>query len=164
MAVLKKITLALVTLTLLYAGVGFVVRCCTSDETRIRQLVAGMAEAYDSGHPGECVAPLARDWHHEGYEFDRELLRGALFQTSMERDPETRALLSKVTLDANAAVVTVTGAHATLACEATFARFRRDVWEDTWRLHVEAELTKGDDGWKITKSRHQDLRGTQLGR
>ena len=101
---------------------------------------------------------------HEGHSIDRQLLLGALFQAARERDRETRELLSKVEVDEDAAAITVEGERATLACEALFSRLRRGTWEEAWRARFTAELVDGDDGWEIVRSRHEDLRGTHLGR
>ena len=160
----KRILLALLALAGLYFGGRSLVRFFASDETKIRRLVAQMEEAYNEGSPGSCVGPLAKDWRHEGYELDRELLLGALFQTARDRDRETRQLRTKVEVDEDAVEVSVDGEHATLTTEATFSRLRAGAWEESWRLCITAELQDGDDGWEIVKSRHQDLRGTQLGR
>ena len=160
----RKILGLVLALGALYLVGAWLVDTFTSDETKIRRIVADMEEAYNAGKPGSCVGPLAKDWRHEGYELDRELLLGALFQASRERDRETKQLLSCVAVDEDAAEVTLDGERATLACEAVFSRLRHGAWEETWRIHAEAELADGDDGWRIVKSRHQDLRGTQLGR
>lgn len=160
----KRILFALIALVVLFLGARSLLRFFSSDETKIRRLVAQMEEAYNAGKPGSCVGPLSKDWRHEGYELDRELLLGALFQAARERDKETRQLRTRVEVDEQAVVVTVDGEHATLATEATFFRLRAGAWEESWRMRIEAELSDGDDGWEIVKSRHQDERGTHLGR
>jgi hypothetical protein len=159
-----KLLLALVVLGTLFLGGRWLVRWLESDETKIRRLVAGMEEAYNRGSPGGCVAPLAKNWRHEGHALDRELLFGALFQTARDRERETRRLRSRVEVDEDAAEIAVAGERATLAVEACFSRLRAGAWEAAWRLAIEAELEHGDDGWEIVRSRHQDLEGTHLGR
>ena len=160
----KKLVLALLALVALYLGIAWLVRLFTPDETKIRRLVAQMEDAYNRGNPGDCVEPLARDWRHERYALDRQLLFGALLQTAQERDHETRALLTRVAIDEDAATVNVQEGGAQLELEALFERRRAGEWHETWRIRVEAELADGDDGWEIVKSRHQDVRGTHLGR
>ena len=160
----KKILLPLFALLSLYFGAGFLIRFFASDETKIRWRIADMEEAYNAGRPGACVAPLARDWHHEGSSIDREMLLGGLFQAARERDKQTGGLRSRVEVDEDAAQIAVNGARATLAVEARFSRLRAGAWEDAWRVRFEAELVDGDDGWQIVKSRHEDLAGTHLGR
>lgn len=160
----RKLLLSLLALGALYLGLGPVLRLFASDETKIRWLVEQMEEAYNAGRPGSCVGPLAKDWRHEGYALDREMLLGGLFQAARERDKETRQLRSRVAVDEHALVIVVDGGHATLQVPATFSRLRGGQWEEAWRLAVTAELEHGDDGWKIVRSRHTDLAGTQLGR
>jgi hypothetical protein len=161
---IKRVLFALLALVVLFYAVRGLVRFLASDETKIRRLVAGMEEAYNAGRPGSCVGPLAKDWRHESYQLDRELLLGALFQVARERDRETHELLTRVTVDEDAATVTVQDERATLALEALFERRRAGAWRETWRVRVEAELADGEDGWQIVKSRHTDLAGTHLGR
>jgi hypothetical protein len=159
----KKIALGLVALAALYLGCRWLVRALASDETRIRWLVERMEQGYDEGDPGDCVGPLAADWRHEGYELNRELLFGGLLQIAMqERERETRELLTRVEL--SGLRISVSGDTAELECEAAFSRRRRGEWQETWRMRAWAELVDGDDGWEIVRSRHQDLRGTELGR
>jgi hypothetical protein len=161
---LRRILLASLALAALVLGTGALVRACAADETKIRWLIADMEEAYNEGDAGDSVGPLARDWRHEGYSIDRQLLLGALFQASRERDRETKQLLSRVEVDEDAAAITVEGDRATLECEALFSRLRRGTWEEAWRVRFTAELVEGDGGWEIVRSRHEDLRGTHLGR
>jgi len=154
----------LLALGALYAGVAFLVEVLTPEETKIRRLLGDMEEAYNAGRPGSCVEPVAKDWHHEGHEIDRELLFGALVQTALDRDRETKELRTRVELDEDAAEVAVDGERATAACDATFFRLRAGQWSESWRVHLEAELEDRDDGWEIVRSRHRDLAGTHLGR
>ncbi len=160
----KKLVLSLLALLALYLGIGPLRRLFASDETKIRWLVEQMEEAYNAGRPGSCVGPLAKGWRHEGYEIDRELLLGALFQAARERDRETRQLLSRVVVDEDALVIRVDGARATLEVPATFSRLRAGQWQESWRISVTAELEHGDEGWEIARSRHADLAGTHLWR
>lgn len=163
-AVIQRILLAAFALLALFFGGRGLVRFLASDETKIRRIVAEMEAAYNEGRPGACVSPLAKDWHHEGSEIDRELLLGALFETARDRDRETRQLRTHVDIDEDAARIQVDGEHATLALDATFSRLRAGQWEPTWRVAFEAELENGSDGWGIVKSRHEDRSGTLLGR
>ena len=100
--VLRKALLSILAIVGLFLGVRGVVRFLASDETKIRWLVEQMEEAYNDGRPGSCVGPLAKDWKHEGYSIDREMLLGGLFQAARERDKETRQLRSRVEVDEDA--------------------------------------------------------------
>lgn len=160
----KKILLPLFALLVLYLGIGLVIRFFASDETKIRWLVAQMEQAYNAGRPGACVGPLAKAWRHEGYELDREMLLGGLFQAAREREKETRQLRSKVEVDEDALEVVVNGERATLSTQAVFWRLRAGSWVQSWHLRIQADLVDGEEGWEIVKSRHDDLAGTHLGR
>ena len=161
---IRKILALLLALGALYLGVNFLVELFTSDETKIRHLLGDMEEAYNAGKPRSCIEPVAKDWHHEGYEIDRELLFGALAQTFLDRDRETKQLRTRVEVDEGAAEVAVDGERAAVACEATFFRLRAGQWSESWHVRLEADLEDRDDGWEIVKSRHRDERGTHLGR
>jgi hypothetical protein len=163
-AMLKKVLLSALALAALYLGIGGLVRFFASDETKIRWLVEGMEEAYDAGRPGSCVGPLARDWRHDGYSLDREMLLGGLFQAARDRDRETRELRTRVDVEPGSLEIAVDGERATLAAVARFERLRAGEWQESWRARIEAELVDGDEGWEIVKSRHEDLAGTHLGR
>lgn len=159
----RLLLVAFVLLALFFGGRGLV-RFLASDETKIRRTVAGMEAAYNEGSPGGCVGPLAKGWRHEGSEIDRDMLLGALFEAARDRDKETRQLRTHVDVDEEAARIQIDGERATLSLEAVFSRLRAGAWEPAWRVVFEAELTNGDDGWEIVKSRHQDESGTHLGR
>lgn len=160
----NRIFLGALVLASLYFGYGHALRFFAAEETKIRWLVEQMEEAYNHGKPGSCVGPLARSWRHEGSEIDRQMLLGALFQTARDREKDTRQLRSRVEVDEEAAQVVVDGERATLALEATFSRLRQGQWSETWHARIEAELVEGEDGWEIVRSRHEDVRGTHLGR
>lgn len=162
---MKKILLMVSTGLVLILAVRWLVLALASDETKIRRLVERMEAGYDEGQPSKCVGPLAEDWQHAGYELDRELLRGALLQTALQdRDRETKELLTRVDVLPESLAITVDGETASLACEVVFSRLRKGAWEETWRMRAAADLVDGEDGWEIVRSRHEDLRGTQLGR
>ena len=164
MGLLKRLVLLLLAVVACSFLGRALYRALASDETKIRWMVRDMVEGYDEGDVGDCIGPFAEDWRHEGHEITRELLRGALLQTALERDPATKQQLSSVDLDEDSLVVEVDGASARVACEARFSRLRRGAWEPAWTLRAEAELEKREEGWKIVRSRHQDVRGTELGR
>jgi hypothetical protein len=160
----KRLALLLVAVALTSFLGRALYRALASDETKIRWMVADMVRGYDEGDVGDCIGAFAESWRHEGSEITRELLRGALIQTALERDPATKRQSSRVEIQAESLVVTVAGDKARLECEARFSRLRHGEWEPTWDLHAEAELEKGEHGWRIVQSRHRDLRGTELGR
>lgn len=157
--------MGLATVAVAFVVGRWVVLSMVSDETKIRWLVERMEEGYDDGDLSDCVGPLSDDWHHEGYLVDRERLKLGLFQAFREeRDRDTGKRTSKVDVDEDGMQIAVDGDEATLTAEAVFSRLRGEAWEDTWNIRVEAHLEKGDDGWKIVRTSHEDLKGTQLSR
>jgi len=136
-----------------------------SDETKIRWLVEGMEEGFNEGDLSDCVGPLHPRWLHEGYSLNREYLKGGLFQAFREeRDRDTGERTSKVEVDEESFYVEVEGEKARLEVEARFSRLRNEAWELTWHIRVSGDLEKGEDGWKIVRTQHDDLKGTQLSR
>jgi hypothetical protein len=136
-----------------------------SDETKIRWLVEEMEEGYNAGDLSDCVGPLHEDWEHDGHSLTRDYLKGGLFQAFREeRDRETGKRTSKVEIDPESFSVVVEDEQARIELEARFSRQKQGVWAETWHIRVFGNLENGEDGWRITRTRHDDLSGTQLSR
>ena len=162
---MKRALLVVFALVFLFFLGRWIVIALASDETKIRWLVENMEDGYNEADAGDCIGPLAEDWTHEGYEVERELIRGAILQDYLQdRDRETKKLRRRVDVDHDTLVVEVDGDTARFTVEVTFERLREGEWEETWRMRAQAELQAGEDGWKIHRTRHEDLRGTQLSR
>ncbi len=162
---MRRVILVLGTILFVYFGGRAALRGLASDETKIRWKIEQMFEGYNTGRAGLGVAHLHKNWRHEAYELDRELLRGALIRASMQdRDRETKELTSRVELLEDSLVISVAEAQANIELRAAFSRRRDGEWTEGWRIRVEADLEKGDEGWQIVTSRHDDLEGTQLSR
>lgn len=171
---MRRALAVLVALPLLWLGGRALVRAFASDETRIRWMLASMEEGYNTGDVGDAVAPLHRDWSHEGTELDRDLIRAGLArELFQDRDPRTKKLRRRVELDPGSVEVAVGEDGADVALVARFARLdpRPDAgaedeaaWGVVWTARIEAELVRTDDGWRILRSRHADVEGTQLSR
>ena len=169
---MKRVLTVLGTVLLIYFGGRALYRAMASDEQKIRWAVEGMFEGYNTAQPRLCVGPLAEDWRHDSWPgLDRELLRGGLFRVSMQdRDRQTKELTTRVELVPESLFISVEGDTASFELEAFTSHHARPEpgadreWEERWRFHVWAQLEKGEDGWKIVTSRHEDLAGTQLSR
>jgi len=163
---MRRILLVLGTVLFVWFAGKWLYHELASDEQKIRWQVERMIEGYNTAQPGMAVGPLDVAWRHEGRgELDRELLRGALFRVAMnDRDRQTRELTSRVELVEDSVAIEVTRDTATLEFEAVFSRKQGTEWNERWRLHIGADLEDKEDGWKIVRSRHEDLRGTQLSR
>ncbi len=143
----------------------WIVIALASDETKIRWLVENMEDGYNEADAGDCIGPLAEDWTHEGYEVERELIADGIRRDYLQdRDRDTKKLLRRVDIDEDTLVVEVDGDTARFTVEVIFERLQNGEWEETWRMRAHAELRAGDDGWKIHRTRHEDLSGTQLSR
>ncbi len=162
---MKRILLALAGTAALLVAARSLYRALAPDETKIRWMVERMVEGYNTDDVGDCIGPLAEEWRHEDYHLDRDELRAGLLHASLQdRDTKTKKLDRRVEVDSENLAVEVSGSSANLRCQAAFFRRRGEIWNDTWRIEIEADLQHGEHGWKIVRSRHRDLRGTQLSR
>ncbi len=162
---MKRILLALAATGVLLVAARSLYRALAPDETKIRWMVERMVAGYNTDDVGDCIGPLAEDWRHEEYHLDRDELRAGLLHASLQdRNTKTKKLDRRVELDSESLFVEVSGSSADLRCEASFSRRRDETWKETWRVAVEADLEKRGRDWKIVRSRHRDLRGTQLSR
>jgi hypothetical protein len=148
----------------LFLGARWLWHALASDERKIRWLVEGAADGFDEAHSGPVLDALTLDWLHESTPgFDRavlvDVLRALYFQ---ERDPSTRRFRYRVEIDAAALAIAVEGERARLAGEARFDRSLQGEWKPIWRVRFEADLIDGDDGWRVARSRHEDLEGRGL--
>lgn len=162
---MARFLLALAAVPLLWFGGRALVRLLASDETLIRWAIEDMEEGYNEGDVGDAIGPVHERWAHEGYEFDRELLRAVLVgEFLQDRDPETKKLLRRVRLVEDSLVVEAEGDGARARVEAVFSRREQGEWRDVWHAHVESDWRRTEDGWRLTSSRHEDRAGTQLSR
>ena len=53
----------------------------------------------------------------------------------------------------------VVGDTASVLVTVLFERLRGESWETRWKARIEAELRDGDEGWEITRTRHETLEG-----
>lgn len=161
---MRRLALSLILIALAFLVLRRVYVALASDETQIRWLVDRMESAYDAGRAGACVADVHRDWTHEGRSptsVNRANLeaglRGRFFQS---RAPEGRELLLAVDVDRDTLEIAVAeDGTATLRCEARFLEKEREVWGETWRVRLEADLVHDEGRWQILRTRHTTLEG-----
>jgi len=169
---MRRVLTVLGAALLIFFGGRGLYRTMASDEQKIRWTVEGMITGYNTARPSLCIEPLAEEWRHESLpQLDRELLRGGLFRFSMqERDRKTKELTTRVELVPESLLVSVEDDTADFELEACTSRHVRSEldgergWEESWRFRVVGHLEKGEGGWKIVSSRHEDLAGTRLSR
>lgn len=163
---MARVLLVLLGLVVLGFGGRALIRTLASDETLIRWEIEAMERGYNSGDVGDAIAPLTKDWVHEGYELNRDLLHAGLVgEFFQDRHPVTKELLRRAELVEDSLEVELTGADAARAnAEVVFSRLEQEAWGEAWRARIESDWERREDGWRLVHSRHSDLRGTQLSR
>lgn len=162
---MKQILVILAASVMTFVLGRMLVLAFVSDETKITWLIEEMEEGFNEGDLSECIGPLHDDWRHDDYPVNREYMKGGLFRAFREeRDRETFERTSKVEIVGDGILVEVEDDTARIEVEARFSRRRRDAWEETWHIKVFGDLEDGEDGWKIVRTRHDDVKGTQLSR
>ena len=163
---MKRLLLLLVALPVLWFVGSAVLRGFASDETQIRWRIEAMRDGYNSGDLGDVLIALDREWTHERSRLDRELIKGGLLREFFQdRHPKTKELLRRVRFDESSFDVQVSGDRAQLELVVTSSRWKGDDrWEDVWEARISADLRRGDSGWKILRSRHENLHGTHRDR
>ena len=162
---LKQVLTVIAGSLVLYFVGRWVVLALASDETRIRWMIENMEEAYNEGKAGRCVAPLAKNWTHDSYDgVNRDLVFAVLAREVLGPEAKQRGE-RRVVVDPEGLLIEVLDEErASLTAEVDFSRLLEEEWQSRWRARVEADLEKGEDGWRIVRSRHTDLEGTQLSR
>jgi len=160
---MKRALLVLVVLVVGYGGVRWLVGALASDETRIRWVVEEMVAGFNEGSAKRATSGLAETWKHEGTELRRDDLRGYLLaEFQQQRSRKGRRLTLRVEVPEDALQVEVKGERAALGLEARFEKLRGEEWQPLWRVHVDAALARGEDGWKIVETTKEDLEGRGL--
>ncbi len=162
---MKRGLTVLLATVIVVLGVRAIARSLASDETKIRWRIESMVEGYNTGDVGDAIGPLAKDWRHEDFPYDREAIRGGLIRESLQdRDRETGKLRRRVELDADTLSIQTADDTATLEVEASFQKLEGDEWTERWRARISGDLRNGENGWFLFASRHEDLVGTPLSR
>jgi len=159
---MKRVLLILVALPVLWFASRALMHALASDETLIRWQMEAMREGYNEGKMSYVVRPIHEDWRHEGQSVDRDLLkRGLLQEFFQDRHPKTKQLMRRLDFDENALDLRVEGDTAQLALEVRFSRLQGgEEWREVWRARIEADLTKTKEGWRLLRTRHEDLEGS----
>lgn len=163
---MKRALLILLALPILWFASRALMHAFASDETLIRWQLEAMREGYNEGKMSYVVRPIHEDWRHEGSSVDRDLVkRGLLQEFLQDRHPKTKKLMRRLDFDENALDLRVEGAEAELVLEVWFSRLQGgEEWREVWRARIEADLTKTDDGWRLLRTRHEDLKGSSRSR
>ena len=169
---MNRIILLALALILLSLGARLVFSHFVSEETKIRWLVEDMVEGFNAGKARQSVRGLDSNWSHAERPLDRDMLRGFILGEAMQGGlGSRRAFPWRVELPPDSLRIQVAEDEdsAALEAELLFSHNRSGTeepadWELQWHLRLLAELHPTDEGWRILKSRHEDIQGALIGR
>ena len=139
-------------------GLRTVILALASDEARIRWAIEDMIEGYQEGDVGDSTEYLAREWTHEeapgiDVEYLKQGMRGR-YLTDRQEGHRRRAGLDEESL-----AIDVTEDLATTVFEVRFFRTRTDQEQLEWHARFRADWRRGDGGWEILRSGHENVSG-----
>jgi len=156
----RAVASVLAALVLWFAGRALV-RALASDETKIRRLVESMADGFDRTRMDPILQGLDRGFVDETSGATRQELREALaYLFFTAKDETTKAFPYRAKVEIGS--VTVRRPSAECAAEVRFVDLRGGKGTPAWQIGVRLELARGDDGWKIVKSKYETRSGRML--
>jgi hypothetical protein len=158
----RRALLALIALSILVLAAQRACVALASQTTRIRWRLEEMESGFNKAELGPCMRGIAATWRDEEREIGRaELADGLRALFFQEVDPESHAFRLRVGIDRESLAIELDPARegrARVALEALFELLERGAWSATWRVRIEAELTRDAQlGWQVTQSRSTTL-------
>jgi hypothetical protein len=156
----KRILALLVAAVLWIAGRALVLGLA-SDDTKIRRIVETMADGFDRTRMDPILAGLHREFVDETSGATRQEVREALaylFFTAKDETTKGFPYRAKVEITSLA----VHRPTAECAADVRFVDLRGGKETPAWEIGVRFELERGDDGWRIRKSRYETRSGRML--
>jgi hypothetical protein len=158
---MKRAVLLLALAAALFLIGRAIVRGLASDETKIRRVVEQMADGFDRTRMDPVLEGLARDFEDETSGATRQELREALAYLFFEAvDKHTKRFAYRVEVEIQR--ITVEGTNAVCELNARFLRVGDAGESPAWEIAVTASFTRGDDGWRIRRTRHTTKSGERL--
>ncbi len=158
---MKRAVLILAIAAALFLAGRAIVRGLASDETKIRRVVAHMAEGFDRTRMDPILDGLTRDFEDETSAATRQELREALAYLFFEAvDEHTKRFAYRV--DVEIGRIAVDGTNAECELDARFLDVRAAGESPAWEIAVTASFTRGDDGWRIRRTKHATKSGERL--
>lgn len=155
---LRKIGFALVAIALVYFGARALIRGFASDETKIRTGLEAACKGFSDARMNPILEFLARDFREETTGFDRENLRTVVVGAFMsEKDPVTRGFPYRAAVVPDSLVIDVekpAATKASIAFKVRITDMRGDGERTAWEFHVDGTMRKGDDGWQMSRAKH----------
>lgn len=155
---MRRPLLIIAVLVAAFFGGRAIWRARASDETRIRWLFEGEAEAFNEGQGLYSTGSFAPDWQDETAGINTQSLRSVvMWMWQHRRDPATKRFLHRVELGEMQIAVEGDRAQATvpMALHQGLDKNERKVWE----LTVTADLARKDGAWRIERTRHETVSG-----
>jgi hypothetical protein len=158
---MKRAVLILAIAAALFLAGRAIVRGLASDETKIRRVVEPMADGFDRTRMDPVLDGLTRDFEDETSGATRQEMREALAYLFFEAvDEHTKRFAYRV--DVEVRRVAVDGLSAECEMNARFVDLRSGGAAPAWEIAVTAKFTRGDDGWRIRRTKHTTTSGERL--
>ena len=132
------------------------------EETRIRQLIETMVEAFNDRDAGDCAAGLADDFREETVRLGKPEIHALLvYLFFARRDPRTGEAPYRIEVPPESLRTTL-GPGDDEAKVEFIARFLEDRGKGArpvWEAAISAEVVKVDGEWKVKRSSHESASG-----
>lgn len=160
---MRKIALILAGLVLTFLAGRAVIRGMASEETRIRWLVQEEVEAFNATSIDRCMEVFASEYQETTtglYRADLQRVLRYVFQKFRDRD--SREFLYHLVAP-DELVDVVLRDQAETEAEADFVVVLSERGVPVWSIRVQAELFRGEDGWRFVSSQHSTVEGARPG-
>lgn len=156
---LRRLLLIAALLVVAYFVVGAIRRALASDETRIRQVFADEAAAFNDCAALSVLSHFAPTWQDETTAVTCQALKSSLLWVFQNRrDPRSKRFLYR--LEVGECDVDVQGEQASATVPLVLHEGLDAGDKVIWELRVTAELGKHDGEWRVDRSRHETVRGS----
>ena len=153
---MKKIIPILAGLVLAFLVGREVILGMASEETRIRRLLQDEVDAFNDASVSGCMAGFAPEYQDLTSRLDRTSLQRALLYT-FQKHREYRIAAPGELLDVRMRNDAETEAQVDLRVVLS------DGDAPLWAIRVQAELSRGDHGWRFVSSRYETMEGARPG-
>lgn len=160
---MRKIALILAGLALTFLAGRAVICGMASEETKIRWLVQEEVEAFNATSISGCMEVFASEYQETTTGLYRaDLQRVLLYVFQKFRDRDSREFLYQLVAP-DELVDVVLRDEAETEAEADFKVVLSERGVPVWSIRVQAELFRGEDGWRIVSSQHSTVEGARPG-
>ena len=160
---MRKIALILAGLVLTFLAGRAVIRGMATEETKIRWLVQEEVEAFNATSISGCMEVFASEYQETTTGLYRaDLQRVLLYVFQKFRDRDSREFLYHLVAPDELVDVVLRDQAETMA-EADFKVVLSERGVPVWSIRVQAELFRGEDGWRFVSSQHSTVEGARPG-